>query len=51
MIPSLLTRDQFAEVRVVFQVNIQDQACNTVADLTARGLSKDYQDIHIGFLV
>src|SRR5215831_7399208 len=50
-IPGLLVYNQFAEVCVVCQVNIQNEAGDTVTHLSGRGLGKNNKEIRIGFCV
>src|SRR5262252_7877007 len=50
-IPSPSVYNQFAEVCVVCQVNIQNEAGDTVTHLSGRRLGKDNKEIRIGFCV
>ena len=45
VIPGLSIRNQFAKVCTVFQVNIQDQAGDTVAHCIGRALGKNDKEI------
>ena len=50
-VPGLSVYNQFAEVCVVCQVDIQDEAGDTVTLLSGRTLGKDNQEVRIGLCV